>query len=1033
MGMRFTDRCIRHPVLSIVISALILVLGVRSAFLLPIQQYPTIQSAVISVTTMFTGADPETMAAFITTPLENAISQVNGIDYITSSSSQNNSVILANVLLNYDADKVLTEASAQVTGVIYQLPAGSQYPQLTITVGQSINSMYLGFYSDEIPSNQINDYLLRIVQPAIQAVQGVQQAIILGNLQIALRAWLDPRKLAGYHISADEVADKMRNNDFVAGIGRTDGQSYIVNLTTSTNLNTVEQFKDLIIKADKNAIIRLKDVAVVTLGSQNYNTLVKFDSKSAVYIGIVVAPSANLLTVIDNVKKVFTQVQQKLPQGLEGRIVYDASEFVTSSIKEVEHSLLEAFIIVTAVVFLFLGSFRSLFIPVVAIPLSIIGTFFIMFMLNYSLNLLTLLALVLAIGLVVDDAIIVVENVHRHIEEGKSPLQASLLSARELAKPIIAISVVLIAVYLPIGFMGGLTGSLFTEFAFTLASSVAVSAVIALTLSPMMCAKFLKPHNNDHQFHLMQKIDNYFNRVADAYSRKVKNTLNMLPVVLVFAGVIFVSNYFLFISSKSELAPFEDQGILLAQTTAAANASLAQTNIYTTELGKQLRSHPETDHTFQINGSSGSNTAASLNQAIGGMVLKPWNKRKKFTNDLLPIVQQDANTIAGAKIAVFQPAPLPNGGSGLPIQFVVESPNTFMELNDVVQAIVDEAQRSGDFIFLIPDLRYDQNQTRLLINRDKVAELGLNMRDIGNALGTDLSQNFLNFFNYMGRSYQVTPQTARSFRMNEGDLLNYYVNSSNDQIVPLASFITLQHSVVPESINHFQQMNSATISAIAAPGISMGEALKTLRNIANRLMPADYNIDYAAQSRQYMQEGSTLVTTFFFAMIVIFLSLAVLFDSFRDPFIVLVSVPLSTCGALIFVSLGLHQVSLNIYTEVGLITLIGLVAKHGILIVQFANDMQLEGKNKREAVELAVAIRFRPIIMTTAAMVLGVVPLLLATGAGAVSRFNIGLVIATGISIGTLFTLFVVPSMYLLIARDYQKNPPVNDAETIID
>ena len=1015
--LRFTERCIRHPVLAIVISALILVLGLRSVFLLPIQQYPSIQSAVIQVSTLFVGADPETMAAFVTTPIENAISQVNGIDYMTSSSAQNTSVILANVVLDYDADKVLTETSAQVTGIINQLPTGTQYPKLSITIGESISSMYIGFYSDVLPSNKINDYMLRVVQPQLQAVQGVQQASILGNLQISLRIWLDPRKLAGYGLSADQVANKIRNNNFVAGIGRTDGDSFVVDLTSNTDLKSVDEFKQMVIKASNHALIRLKDIAEISLGSQNYNTSVTFDNKSAVYIGIIVAPNANLLTVIGNVKKVFDQIQKKLPEGLNGRIVYDASQFVSSSIEEVNQSLIEAFIIVTAVVFVFLGSWRSLIIPIVAIPLSLVGTFFIMYALHYSLNLLTLLALVLAIGLVVDDAIIVVENVHRHMEEGKPPLAASIISAAELTQPIIAISVVLIAVYLPIGFMGGLTGALFTEFAFTLASSVAVSALVALSLSPMMCAKFLRPKDPNKPERFSNYIDQKFEGIISNYQTKLSDYLSKIPVILVFAGLIFASNYFLFISSKSELAPQEDQGIIMAQTTAGANASLKQTEVYTREIDKIFKSFKETGHTFQINGTSGSNNASSLNTAIGGMLLIPWDQRSRTSIDLQPLVQQMTNQIAGASIALFQPPPLPNGGSGLPIQFVIQTPNNFLELNEVLDDFLQKARESQKFIYLIPDLRYDKTQSRLILNRDKVAELGLDMKDIGNVLSVDLSQMYLNYFNYMGRSYQVIPQTERGFRLNASDLLNYYVTSSQGESIPLASFAKIENTVVPESINHFQQMNSATLSAIALPGVTMGEALETLRNIGNQVLPSGYTMDYAGQARQFMHEGSSLVTTFFFAMIVIFLALAVLFDSFRDPLVVLISVPLSTCGALIFVSLGFHHVSLNIYTEVGLITLIGLVAKHGILIVQFANDQQRLGKSKREAVEIAAATRFRPIIMTTAAMVLGVIPLLLANGAGASSRFNIGIVIAAGISIGTLFTLFVVPAMYVLLAK----------------
>ena len=1019
--MSMTDIFIKRPVLAIVISLFILVLGIRSIGSLSVQQYPTVQSAVITVNTAYTGADPATIAAFITTPLETAIAQANGIDYMTSSSAQNVSMVQANLLLNYDPDKALTEINTQVGTVLNQLPQGSQLPTIQVSVAQSIASMYLGFYSDVLKSNQINDYLLRTVQPQVQAVHGVQQAQILGNNQFALRVWINPRKLAGYHLTFADVANILRENNFVSAAGRTDGTTFILNLTSDTALTEVKQFSNMVIKAEKGAIIRIKDIGKVSLGSQNYNTTVTYNGKQAVYIGITVAPNANLLTVLNGVRKVFYAAQEKFPKGLNGTVVYDAGSFVTSSITEVIETLIEAFIIVSIVVFFFLGDFSSVLIPVIAIPLSIIGTFFVMLMLGYTINLLTLLALVLAIGLVVDDAIIVVENVHRHIEDGVDPFKASLMSARELTQPIIAIAVVLIAVYLPIGFMGGLTGALFTEFAFTLAGAVAVSSVVALTLSPMLCSRYLKPANTAKKKGIMAYISSKIDDLGSGYAKLLHKALKILPVVIVFAVIILVSNVFLFATSQSELAPQEDQGIIMTQLTAAANSSIAQTGLYTQAVSKIFDSFPETQNTFQINGTSGVNNAPSLNLNVGGMVLKPWDKRKKTTNQLQPIIQQEVLGIAGGKVAAFQPPSLPGGGAGLPIQFVVQTTDPFTALNPFVQKIIKEAKQTGDFLFIDPDLKIDQAQTTIKLNRNKVSEFGLTMKQVGASLSAALSENYVNYFNYMGRSYQVIPQVNRQFRLNDKNLLDYYVNTQTGQTIPLATFATIQHTIVPESINHFQQLNSATISAVPAPGVSMGKALDAFKTIADKVLPPSYNVNYAGQSRQYIQESSSLITTFFLALIIIYLALAVLFNSFRDPLIVLISVPMSICGAMIFVSMGVHGVTLNIYTEVGLVTLICLISKHGILIVQFANDLQLEGKNKLEAVSSAAAIRFRPILMTTGAMVLGVVPLLVASGAGAVSRFAIGLVISTGLAIGTLFTLFVVPAMYALIAEDLSK------------
>ncbi len=1013
--MALTDIFIKRPVLATVISLFLLAMGLRSIGSLPIMQYPFTENAIVTVTTTYTGADPDVVAGFITTPLENSIAQANGIDYMTSASTQGTSTITVNLLLNYDPLKALSDITTKVNAVLNQLPKNSQQPVITVSVGQTIDSMYIGFYSDELPINKITDYLIRVVQPKLQAVNGVQNAQILGNHTFALRAWLDPVKLAGYGITPAEIGVALANNDFISAVGRTDGQMFIQNFTASTDLRSVDQFKNMVLKAQNGAIVHLGDVAKVDLGAQNYNSSVSFDGKTAVYIGIIVAPSANLLTVINDIRKLFPSIEAELPQGLNGKIVYDASLFVNASIHEVINSLMEAFLIVTAVIFIFLGSIRSVIIPLVAIPLSIIGTFWVMLILGYSINLLTLLALVLAIGLVVDDAIIVVENVQRHIEEGQKKLKAALDGAKELSGPIITITVVLIAVYIPIGFMGGLTGALFTEFAFTLAGAVTVSAVIALTLSPMMCSKLLKDGVESKKSSFMQYMDDKFTKLDEFYKNTLTKTLNHLPVVAVFAVIILLSNYFLFITSDSELAPQEDQGVVIAQITAPANSSLEQTQLYSDQVRKIFSKYPETDHIFQVDGNPG------LNQSIVGMVLKPWEERKRDADELQELAQKEVHGIAGAKIAAFQLPSLPGGGSGLPIQFVITTTESFEKLNSVLQTFLTKAKQAGVFAYIDPDLKVDQLQTKVMLDRDKISQFGLTMQDVGNTLGAALSEEYINYFNYDGRSYQVIPQMMREQRLNTDQLLNYYIKNTSGNIFPLSTVATLQRQVVPESLNHFQQLNSVTVSAVAFPGVSTEKALSTFASIAKEVLPQGYDIDYASQSRQFIHEGSSLIITFFFALIIIFLALAALFESFRDPLIVLISVPMSICGAMIFVSLGIGDATLNIYSEVGLVTLIGLISKHGILIVQFANELQLSGKQKLEAIKMAASIRFRPILMTTFAMVLGVVPLIIATGAGARSRFNIGLVIASGISIGTLFTLFVVPAIYMLLAAEHKE------------
>jgi multidrug efflux pump len=1015
--MHFTDIFIRRPVLASVISLLILVVGLRAYAVLPILQYPRTENAVVTVTTIYYGADPDVVAGFITTPLENAIAQANGIDYMNSNSQSGVSTITVNLRLNYDADKALTEISAQINSVLNQLPLGTLQPKLNVKIGQTIDAMYIGFNSDTLAANQITDYLTRVVQPKLQAVPGVQTAELLGQKIFALRAWLDPQKLAAFGLTAADVSAALAANDYISGVGTTKGQMVQVNLTASTSLHSADEFRNLVIKQTNGAVVRLKDVANVTLGAEDYESEVGFDGKSAVYIGIQVAPSANLLDVIDGVHRVFPEIQALLPRGLNGEIIYDSTEFVHTAIDEVIRSLAEALAIVSVVVFLFLGSLRSSVIPTVAIPLSLVGTFIILLALGYSLNLLTLLALVLAIGLVVDDAIIVVENVNRHLEEGMIPMQAALAAARELGSPIIAMTVVLAAVYVPIAFQSGLTGALFAEFAFALVGAVTVSGIVALTLSPMLCSRLLKTHASEGrgwEARLTHVVDRSFVALHGAYERRLHNSLNYLPVTLVFAAIVLASIYFLFTTAKTELAPTEDQGVIITSSIAAPDATLQQRQLYSRQVYEIFAHHSETDHVFQLD---------VPGQSIAGMVFKPWDKRTLTTNMLQPVVQQELNKIAGVRIAAFQPPALP-GSFGLPIQFVIVTTDPFERLNDVAQQFLQQAVQSGTFIFLDCDLKIDDPQSNVTIDRDKTAQLGLRMSDVGAALTAMLGGGYVNYFSMSGRSYKVIPQVQQRFRLNPQQLLDYYIRTADGSLVPLSTIATVSTKTVPESLNHFQQLNSATIQGVAMPGVAQGDALQFLQNLAARALPEGYSIDYGGLSRQYVQETSGFAATFGFALIVIFLSLAALFESFRDPVIILVSVPMSIAGALIFVSLGFGGMSLNIYTEVGLVTLMGLISKHGILIVQFANDLQAKGRSKREAVEQAAGIRLRPILMTTAAMVLGVVPLITATGAGAVSRFQMGVVIASGLAIGTLFTLFVVPAVYLLFAADHHARAP---------
>jgi multidrug efflux pump len=850
------------------------------------------------------------------------------------------------------------------------------------------------------------------VQPKLQSVSGIQLAEILGGKNFALRAWLDPNKLAAYSLTATDVNAALAKNDFLSSLGNTKGTMVQVNLTASTNLHSVEEFEQLIIYQKNEVLIRLKDVAKVTLGSDDYESNVAFDGNKAVYIGLQIAPDANLLEVIGRVKAVFPDIQTQLPTGIDAKIVYDTTEFVKSAVDGVIHTLVEALLIVVLVVFIFLGSPREILIPVIAIPLSLIGTFSMMLWLGFSINLLTLLALVIAIGLVVDDAIIIVENVNRHLKHGMTPVAASLLAARELAAPIISMTVVLIAVYVPVGFQGGLTGALFSEFAFTLAGAVTISAIVALTLSPMMCSKMLKPHDDSRhgwEEKTIAVIDRSFDRLSHAYSRMLHGSLNYLPVTVIFALIILVSSYFLYQSAKSELAPQEDQGIVLAFSTSAPNATLEQRLMYAGQVLNIFQKHAETDHVFQLD---------MPGQSIAGMVLKPWDKRELNSNALQPMIQQEMNAIAGSRVAAIQLPSLP-GSSGMPIQFVINSTEPPTKMLAVSEQFMQEAQKSGMFMFLNSDLKVDQPQSRVIIDRNKTALLGLTMQDVGASLSALLGGNYVNYFSVSGRSYRVIPQVQQQARLNADQLLNYQFRTANGTSLALSTIASIETETVPQSLNHFQQLNSATISGVALPDVALGDALHSLKELADKTLPVGYSVDYGGQARQVMQESNAFMFTFLFALIIIFLALAAQFESFRDPFIILVSVPMSITGALIFVALGIGNATLNIYTEVGFVTLMGLISKHGILIVEFANQSQLAGKTKREAIEIAASTRLRPVLMTTAAMVLGVLPLIVATGAGAAARFNMGLVIASGLAIGTLFTLFVVPAVYLLLGQNH--------------
>ncbi|HTC53309.1 MAG TPA: efflux RND transporter permease subunit [Steroidobacteraceae bacterium] len=1004
--MKLTDLFIRRPVLAIVISLFIFVLGMRAIFGLSITQYPQTESANITINTTYYGADAATVAGFITQPLEAAIAQAQGIEYLSSSSTTGSSSITATLRLNYDSNRALTEISAQVNSVRNQLPPQSQQPVVAIDPGNTTAAMYIGFFTDTLPPNGVTDYLIRVVQPKLDSIPGVQSATVQGARVYALRAWLDPQRMAARNVAAGDVYNALAANNYLTAVGSTKGQMVSVDLTADTDLHSLDGFRQLIVRQQNNTVVRLSDVATVELGAEDYDSGVTWNGRHSVFLAVQNAPKANALQVAQAVREALPAIQAQLPSGMRAEVVYDTTMFVRSAIREVIKTLGEALLIVTVVIFLFLGTVRATAVPMVAMPLSLVGTFFMMLALGYSINLLTLLALVLAIGLVVDDAIIVVENFDRHLKAGESPVDSALFAARELGGPILAMTVVLVAAYLPIGFQGGLTGALFTQFAFTLAASVTVSAVIALTLSPMLCSKLFRADQEEGKF--AQQLDRNFTRVRHLYQRILAEWLMTWQVLVGLGAAILCLTVYLFATAHSELAPAEDQGVVVAQIQGAPNATYQQMEMYSKQMFDAAASLPEYYGVFQ---------RVAGNGGFGGVLFTPWGERKRTAAELQEVLQGRWSRIAGAQIAAFQQPALP-GSSGLPLQFVITTTEPSQNLYEVTEALLARARASGLFFFINSDMKIDKPQATLALDREMVGDMGLTQQDVGASLGAALGGGYVNYFSISGRSYKVIPQVLQKDRLNPAQVLDYYVHAGDGSLIQAATLAHISTSTVPESINHFQQLNAATISG--TPAVAQDTALKYLSDTLQEIAPSGYTADYAGQSRQFMLGSGNFTVTLFFALIIVYLALAAQFESFRDPVVILVSVPMALFGAMLFINAGAS--SLNIYTQVGLVTLLGLISKHGILIVQFANELQKAGRSKMQAIVEAAAVRLRPIVMTTAAMVLGVVPLVIASGAGAAGRRSMGIVLFTGLSIGTLFTLFVVPAMYILLGAQHVRD-----------
>lgn len=1013
----FTDIFIRRPVLASVVSLLILFVGLQAFLKLQIRQYPELQSASITVTTTYPGANADLIKGFITTPIAQAVASAEGIETLVSNSQQNVSTITLYLRLNANSDRAVADVLSKINQVKYQLPRESQDPVVLKKVGESTALMYLSFNSKVLKPPQITDYLTRVVQPRLQTIDGVASADILGGQSFAMRVWLDPTKMAARGVTAMDVRNALAANNFTSAAGQIKGDFTQTSINALTSLDSAKAFSQLIVANRGDALIRIADIATTELGPESVDSSSVFDGEKAVFIGINPTPSANPLEVITNVRKEFPAIEADLPAGMTASIAYDATKFIRASIAEVEKTLGEAAIIVVVVIFLFLGNFRSTLIPIVTIPLSLVGVMIMLLALGYSINLLTLLAMVLAIGLVVDDAIVVVENIYRHIEEGLTPYDASIKGAREITGPVISMTITLAAVYAPIGFVSGLTGALFREFAFALAGSVVVSGVIALTLSPMMCSKLLKPPPPAGSFSFARLLDKIFDFFRRIYAWCLGHSLNFRSLtVLVLVGVLTLTGI-MFVTTPKELAPEEDQGVILSLIKGPQYGNLDYLEKATAKLADATFSVPENEHLFAINGFQG------VSSGFAGIILKNWGDRKRSQKDVLQALSPKFNEITGAKVLGFSPPALPGSTGGPPLQFVVRSIGSYKGIVDVMAKIEEAARKSGLFIFTDSDLKFDTPQYEFKIDAAKANRMGLSMQEIGSTLATFLGGNYVNRFNLYGRSYQVIPQVPRDFRLTPEWLTRYQLRTAGGELVPLSTVATVSQSTQPNSLPTFQQLNSATLQGVPFPGHTLGEALAFLQDEAKKVMPEGFTIDYQGESRQFIQEGNTLLLTFVFALIVIYLVLAAQFESFRDPFIILIALPTSMFGALLPLNLlgVVGAASMNIYSQIGLVTLIGLISKHGILMVEFANRLQEEGMSRRAAIEHAAAVRLRPILMTTAAMVVAMVPLMVAEGAGAKSRFAIGVVIAFGMTIGTFFTLFVTPAIYTLVARDHSK------------
>ncbi|XOV82767.1 MAG: efflux RND transporter permease subunit [bacterium] len=998
---KFTDIFIQRPVLALVLSAVMLLLGFQAATQLTLREYPEVEKSVIYVRAVFPGASAETVQGFVTTPLQRRIAAAKGVEYVTSQSDPGVSEIQVWVRLGENSTDVLGEVITKVNEARFELPREVEDPVVSNRTGGDA-MMYLALLSDQMSVQQMADYAARSIQPVLSTVDGVGEARLLGSGMFAMRVWLNPARMAAFGVTATDVNAAIRRDNFISSAGTTRGEYVRASVDAQTDVQDPAEFSDIVVRQDGDQRVRLGDVANIELASETYESQVYSSGQETVFIAITEAPGANPLQMAERVKAQIKTLEAQLPADLTIFLDSDLSIYIGEALNEVQQTLIEASIIVVLVILFFLGSLRVVVIPIVAIPLSLVSVLFLIWLMGFSINLLTLLAMVIAIGLVVDDAIVVVENVHRHIENGETPLDAALLGARQVALPVVAMTLTLVAVYLPIGFLGGLTGVLFSEFALTLAGAVLISGIVALILSPMMCAYLLKDHQ--HQGKAALWLDQQFARLHRLYARALGLCLDNRGAVMLFAVSIFISLPIFYQLAQKELAPAEDSGSIFAIATPPDYGSLEYTTLFLNQMVQAWRSVPEVSHSWQVN---------QPNSVFGGIELKPWDERERTLEEIRVEVQQKYDGISGLEIFTFAAGGLPGASSGLPVQFVISGNVDYRELDRVAEEVLARARPSGLFAFVSKDLRYSRPEVSVRIDRELAARLGISMAEIGETLQIMLGEAETNRFSMEGRSYKVIPQADRGFRLSKEWLERYYLRTAQGSLVPMSTVISVRQNVEPSTLRQYQQLNSVTLQGLVLPPNTLGAGLSFLEQALNEVAPSGYRVGYEGESRRFIQESQGFLLLFATSLIFIYLVLSAQFNSFRDPFIVLISVPLSIFGAIVPLALG--WATLNIYTQVGLLTLIGLISKHGILIVDFANNHVAGGLDRRAAVLEAAALRLRPILMTTFATVLGVVPLLLAFGAGAHSRFSIGLMIAAGMLVGTLFTLFVLPTFYLLM------------------